>query len=126
VVCRPRPSGSTRTSGWSNHRGGKPTATAISTTAICTSFGSSDGRARSASRSSNAASCSTFRDRSRASADVKALAQARVSDIERKIEELMAMKATLEHLIERCHGDDRPECPILEDLAGAISKGNSR
>lgn len=67
-----------------------------------------------------------FRDRSRASADVKAIAQARVADIERKIEELMAMRAMLEHLIERCHGDDRPECPILEDLAGTVSKSNGR
>ena len=34
------------------------------------------------------------------------------------------MKATLEHLIERCHGNDRPECPILEDFVGMISKSN--
>ena len=67
-----------------------------------------------------------FRDRSRASADVKSIAQARVTDIERKIEELMAMRATLEHLIERCQGNDRPECPILEDFAGSVSKGNGR
>jgi Cu(I)-responsive transcriptional regulator len=60
-----------------------------------------------------------YEDRERASADVKALALARISDIERKIEELEAMKATLEHLAERCHGDDRPHCPILEDLAAS-------
>ena len=58
-----------------------------------------------------------YGDRERASADVKALAVARIRDIERKIEELEAMKATLEHLAERCHGDARPNCPILEDLA---------
>jgi Cu(I)-responsive transcriptional regulator len=59
-----------------------------------------------------------YRDRSRASADVKALARRRIGDIERKIDELRDMQATLQHLIERCHGDDRPECPILADLAG--------
>jgi Cu(I)-responsive transcriptional regulator len=60
-----------------------------------------------------------YGDRERASADVKALALARIRDIERKIEELEAMKATLQHLAERCHGDARPECPILEDLASS-------
>lgn len=60
-----------------------------------------------------------YGDRERASADVKALAVARIRDIERKIEELEAMKATLEHLAERCHGDQRPNCPILEDLAAS-------
>lgn len=65
-----------------------------------------------------------YRDRSRASADVKAIAEARVADIERKIAELIAMRATLEHLIERCHGNDRPECPIIEDLAAPASNGS--
>lgn len=59
-----------------------------------------------------------YRDRSRASADVKALAIRRIGDIERKIAELQGMQATLEHLIDRCHGDDRPECPIIDDLSG--------
>lgn len=60
-----------------------------------------------------------YGDRARASADVKALAVARIRDIERKIAELEAMKATLQHLAERCHGDARPECPILDDLAAS-------
>lgn len=60
-----------------------------------------------------------YRDRNRASADVREMARQRVSDIERKIAELEEMRATLGHLIDRCHGDDRPDCPILEDLAGA-------
>lgn len=64
-----------------------------------------------------------YRDRSRASADVKAVARARVADIDRKIRELTAMRATLEHLIERCHGDDRPDCPIIEDFAGTAIDG---
>ncbi len=59
-----------------------------------------------------------YRDRGRASAEVKALAAARMAEIERKIAELRGMQATLAALIEHCHGDQRPECPILEDLAG--------
>ena len=63
-----------------------------------------------------------YRDRSRASADVKALAIRRIGDIERKIAELQAMQATLEHLIDKCHGDDRPDCPILDDLSGGEAR----
>ena len=59
-----------------------------------------------------------YRDRSRASADVKAIAQSRIVDIRRKIDELKSMQATLVMLLEHCHGDSRPECPILDDLAG--------
>lgn len=59
-----------------------------------------------------------YTDRNRKSADVKALALARIDDIERKLAELKAMRRTLQHLADRCHGDDRPDCPILEDLAG--------
>ena len=58
-----------------------------------------------------------YADKERASADVKALALARITDIERKIDELVAMKATLAELAGRCHGDDRPDCPILNGLA---------
>ncbi len=61
---------------------------------------------------------SLYQDRERASADVKALAQHRVDEIDRKIHELHSMRDALTHLIERCHGDDRPDCPILDDLAG--------
>jgi MerR family copper efflux transcriptional regulator len=60
---------------------------------------------------------SLYHDRDRASADVKAIALQRIADIERKILELDSMRATLKHLADRCHGDDRPDCPILEDLA---------
>ncbi|NBC32541.1 MAG: Cu(I)-responsive transcriptional regulator [Alphaproteobacteria bacterium] len=64
---------------------------------------------------------SLYRDRQRASADVKALARSRVAEIDRKIAELESMRATLLDLIERCHGDARPDCPILEDLAGSAA-----
>ena len=59
-----------------------------------------------------------WRDRSRSSAEVKALARHRVEDIDRKITELTEMRETLLHLMERCHGDARPDCPILQGLAG--------
>ena len=58
-----------------------------------------------------------WHDRKRPSRQVKALAQAHIEDLERKAQELLAMKATLEHLVHCCHGDDRPDCPILERLA---------
>lgn len=60
---------------------------------------------------------SLYEDRSRASADVRGLAQQTLGRVEEKIAELEAMRQTLSTLVEKCHGDDRPECPILEDLA---------
>jgi Cu(I)-responsive transcriptional regulator len=62
-----------------------------------------------------------YQDRHRASADVKALATARIEEIDRKIAELQSLRATLAHLVEACHGDARPDCPILDDLAGEPS-----
>ncbi len=58
-----------------------------------------------------------WQNRRRPSRQVKALAEAHIQELEQKTQELLAMKATLEHLVHCCHGDDRPECPILEDLA---------
>ena len=60
---------------------------------------------------------SLYQDRSRSSADVKRIAQTRVDHINQKITELQSMRNTLEHLIADCHGDDLPDCPILDDLA---------
>ena len=57
-----------------------------------------------------------WRDRKRPSRHVKALAQAHIQELEQKAQELLAMKATLEHLVHCCQGDGRPECPILEKL----------
>jgi MerR family transcriptional regulator, copper efflux regulator len=59
-----------------------------------------------------------YADAGRASGDVKQVAEAHLRQIDRKIAELEAMRATLADLVRRCHGDDRPDCPILEDLAG--------
>lgn len=61
---------------------------------------------------------SLYEDRARASADVKALAEGHLSEIDRKIAQLQGLKATLGDLVARCHGDDRPDCPILDDLSG--------
>jgi Cu(I)-responsive transcriptional regulator len=61
---------------------------------------------------------SLWNDRKRPSRQVKALAQAHIHELEQKARELLAMKATLERLVHCCHGDDRPECPILDTLAG--------
>jgi Cu(I)-responsive transcriptional regulator len=60
-----------------------------------------------------------WNDRSRASADVKALALHRVADLKRKELALRDMRLSLEHLASSCHGDDRPDCPILGGLEGA-------
>jgi Cu(I)-responsive transcriptional regulator len=59
-----------------------------------------------------------YEDRGRASADVKRLAGEHLGAIDRKIAELQAMRATLSDLVDRCCGDDRPDCPILRGLAG--------
>ena len=58
-----------------------------------------------------------WHDKHRTSHDVKALATRHVEEIDRKIAELQGMRRTLVGLAERCHGDDRPDCPILDDLA---------
>jgi Cu(I)-responsive transcriptional regulator len=58
-----------------------------------------------------------WRDRKRASQQVREVAKRHIDDIDRKIAELQSMRATLNTLVAKCHGDDRPDCPILEDLA---------
>ena len=60
-----------------------------------------------------------WQDRKRASAGVRTLAKEHVAEIDRRIDELQSMRSTLTNLIHRCHGDDRPDCPILDNLAGA-------
>ena len=59
-----------------------------------------------------------WQNRRRPSRRVKALAQEHIAELEQKLVEILAMKATLEHLVHCCQGDDRPECPILDTLAG--------
>lgn len=62
-----------------------------------------------------------WHDKSRASAAVKSLAMKHVRNLETKIAELQAMSGTLRHLAQTCHGDDRPDCPILADLADPVA-----
>ena len=59
-----------------------------------------------------------WRNRRRSSAQVKELSMRHVEDLERKITEMQAMVRSLKHLAHNCHGDERPDCPILDDLAG--------
>jgi len=63
---------------------------------------------------------SLYEDENRASADVKALALEKVTEIDRKIKELKGLRNTLHALAENCHGDDKPDCPIIDDLAGKL------
>jgi Cu(I)-responsive transcriptional regulator len=65
-----------------------------------------------------------WRDKSRASADVKSFALRHVRELEAKIDELQAMCRTLKHLASHCHGDGRPDCPILDDMA-AVGVGDA-
>ena len=60
-----------------------------------------------------------WNDRGRSSADVKALALRHAEDLRVRVAEMQAMQQTLEELARKCHGDGRPECPILEGLAEA-------
>jgi len=58
-----------------------------------------------------------WQNQRRPSRQVKALAQAHLQELDAKLQELQAMKTTLAHLVDHCHGDDRPDCPIVENLA---------
>lgn len=64
---------------------------------------------------------SLYDDKTRASADVKAIATRKISEVERKIEELRSLRNTLTLLAEHCQGDERPDCPIIDDLAGELA-----
>ena len=61
---------------------------------------------------------SLYEDKNRASADVKALALTKIAEVDRKLVELNSLRVTLSALAGNCHGDDRPDCPIMDDLAG--------
>lgn len=58
-----------------------------------------------------------WRNRRRTSASVRKLAQKHADDLAQRIAAMQAMQRTLEQLIHCCHGDERPDCPILDDLA---------
>lgn len=61
-----------------------------------------------------------YDDQERASADVKAIAEQHLAEIDKKLAELNAMRATLNTLVRSCAGDNRPDCPILSDLAQEV------
>lgn len=66
-----------------------------------------------------------WRDKDRASAEVKRLALEHVAELEAKIAEMQAMSDTLQELADACHGDHRPDCPILRDLENIGSRNAS-
>ena len=67
-----------------------------------------------------------WRDRSRASADVKAVALEHIAELERKAAAIQAMTKTLKHLANNCQGNGRPDCPIIEEIANASEKETRR
>ena len=62
-----------------------------------------------------------WRDRSRASADVKDIALGHIRELERKAAAIAEMTKTLRHLVRHCHGDNRPDCPIIDDFAAGMT-----
>lgn len=75
------------------------------------------GRALGFSLENIAGLLALWQDKGRASADVRRLAEQHIAELDRKIGELQSMKRTLEALAHSCHGDQRSDCPILDDLA---------
>ena len=63
-----------------------------------------------------------WQDKARASSQVKSIAQAHIDDLNQRIADMQAMQRTLQQLVQCCHGDDRPDCPILDNLAAAHQK----
>lgn len=63
---------------------------------------------------------SLYEDKARASSDVKALATEKITEIDHKLKELKSLRATLKALADHCHGDDRPECPIIDEIAKGV------
>ena len=66
-----------------------------------------------------------WQDRSRESAAVKDIATTHIDDLERRIAEMQGMVKTLKHLAHCCGGNDRPDCPTLDDLAGSASPAHT-
>lgn len=66
-----------------------------------------------------------WQDKGRASHEVKVIAEGHIAELAARIEELEAMRGALEHLTRACQGNDRPDCPIIDDLAGTLKGGSS-
>ena len=58
-----------------------------------------------------------WQNRRRSSAEVRRIATRHIEDLSRKLAEMEAMRRTLQHLVHCCHGDERPDCPILDELS---------
>jgi MerR family copper efflux transcriptional regulator len=67
-----------------------------------------------------------WQNRRRSSGDVRRIALHHIADLDQKIHELQAMRHAVEELVHRCKGDHRPDCPILEDLAGETTPAGKR
>ncbi|MFC5069285.1 Cu(I)-responsive transcriptional regulator [Flaviflagellibacter deserti] len=67
-----------------------------------------------------------YHETDRSSAEVKKLAENRVAEIDRRLADLASIRSALAHLAETCSGEDRPECPILEDLASDADQDEER
>ena len=63
---------------------------------------------------------SLYEDKDRASSDVKALAEEKILEIDRKLKELNSLRNTLKTLVAHCHGDDRPDCPIIDEMSKGV------
>lgn len=70
-----------------------------------------------------AALLALWHDRGRASSEVRRIAQAHIDDLSERIAAMQAMQRTLQNLVSCCRGNDRPDCPILDDLAGPAGAG---
>ena len=80
------------------------------------------GRALGFSMAEIAELVSLWHDRRRASGSVKQIAQKHVQELDQRIQDMQAMQRTLTSLLAHCHGDERPDCPILDDLAGGVDQ----
>lgn len=69
---------------------------------------------------------SLWRNKKRTSQEVKKLATKHIDELEQKITELQSMVETLKHLAMNCHGDERPDCPILDELAAENPEKSSK
>ncbi|MEM5473643.1 Cu(I)-responsive transcriptional regulator [Hoeflea sp. AS60] len=63
---------------------------------------------------------SLYEDKDRASSDVKALAVDKIREIDRKLKELKSLRSTLKTLADDCHGDNRPDCPIINEISRGV------
>lgn len=65
---------------------------------------------------------SLYDDDHRSSSDVRAIASGKIGEIDKKIKQLRTLKLTLESLVQHCHGDEKPDCPIIDSLSGKFDQ----